>query len=145
MWGTPPDSRAGLAVAGRLQEVERGHVEAGLALRAAAGRPGATLLDDVLPDVLLLTAPALAVRLVEQRLGRVLALPAPERDLLLDTLEAWVAAAGSAGAAASALHCHRNTVLNRVRRLEALLGQELSGPAPVELALALRAHRLGAV
>lgn len=143
LWASGDGARAGLALVDRLADVERGHVEAGLALRAAAGRPGATLLDDVLPDALLLTAPELALRLVEQRLGPVLALPAPERDLLLETLEAWVAAAGSATATAAALHCHRNTVLNRVRRLAGLLGEELAGPPPVELALALRAHRLG--
>jgi hypothetical protein len=142
LWGEASEVRAGVAVVARLAEVEQGHVEAGLALRAAAGRPGAPVLDDVLPGALLLTAPTLSARLVDQRLGPVLGLPATERDLLLETLEAWVATAGSTTATAAALHCHRNTVINRVRRLAGLLGEDLGGPPPVELALALLAHRL---
>jgi hypothetical protein len=138
-WGR---GRAGLAVAAGLVEVDRGYRQATLALRASAGRPGATLLDEVLPDALLVTAPELAERLVSLRLGPVLALPLAERRVLLETLEAWVATGGSTTATAAALHCHRNTVINRVRRLAGLLGEEMAGPPPVELALALCAHRL---
>ncbi len=38
------------------------------------------------------------------------------------------------------MHCHRNTVLNRLHRVAALLGREdLDAVPPLELALALRA------
>jgi DNA-binding PucR family transcriptional regulator len=41
------------------------------------------------------------------------------------------------------VHCHRNTVLNRLRRLSEVTGHDLTGGVtPVELALALRARRV---
>ena len=42
---------------------------------------------------------------------------------LLQTLAAWLATGGSAGRTAAHLYCHRNTVLNRLRRVEALSGR----------------------
>ena len=48
---------------------------------------------------------------------------------------------GSAGRTAELVHCHRNTVLNRLRRLSEATGHDLTaGTMPVELVLALRAH-----
>jgi DNA-binding PucR family transcriptional regulator len=62
---------------------------------------------------------------------------------LLDTLDAWVETSGSAGRTARQVHCHRNTVLNRLRRLSEVTGHDLTGGVtPVELALALRARRV---
>ena len=59
------------------------------------------------------------------------------------TLHAWVETSGSAGRTAELVHCHRNTVLNRLRRLTEATGHDLTtGTMPVELVLALRAHRL---
>ncbi|CAM5475457.1 helix-turn-helix domain-containing protein [Streptomyces hirsutus] len=41
------------------------------------------------------------------------------------------------------MHCHRNTVLNRLRRYEQLTGRSLSRPFDlVEVTLALTARRL---
>ncbi|MGI8536390.1 MAG: helix-turn-helix domain-containing protein [Mycobacteriales bacterium] len=48
-----------------------------------------------------------------------------ERSLLLDTPKAWLDTGGSAGQTAARLYCHRNTVLNRLRRLKALTGRSL--------------------
>ncbi|MFD8590699.1 helix-turn-helix domain-containing protein [Streptomyces sp. NPDC059637] len=63
--------------------------------------------------------------------------------MILSTLEAWLAADGSALRAGSRLFCHRNTVLNRLRRYEQLTGRSLGRPQDlVELVLALEAHRL---
>ncbi|MDN4160739.1 PucR family transcriptional regulator [Nocardioides abyssi] len=111
----------------------------------AGGRAaGVASFDDRLPEALLLTAPEVAGRLVAVWLGPLLALPAAESDALLGTLEAWVAAGGSATTTAARVHCHRNTVLNRLRRVSTLLGRDLvDAVPPVELALALRAHRAG--
>ena len=61
------------------------------------------------------------------------------RDLLR-TLRAWVACGGSTVRTAKAVPCHRNTVINRLRRVAQLTGRSLADDAPpVELDLALRA------
>ncbi|WP_447646890.1 helix-turn-helix domain-containing protein [Nocardioides zeae] len=102
--------------------------------------------DDALPDALVLAAPAIAARLARHWLGPLLALPADESRALVDTLEAWVRTGGSPTATARALPCHRNTVLNRLRRVQRLTDGRLGeGAPPAELALALAAYRLGVV
>lgn len=93
-----------------------------------------------LPEALLLSSPEVAGRLVAVWLGPLLALPPAELEPLLRTLEAWVATGGSTTHTAERVHCHRNTVLNRLRRIAALTGQErFDGVPPLELGLALRA------
>jgi DNA-binding PucR family transcriptional regulator len=62
---------------------------------------------------------------VHRALGGVLALEGDERTVLLDTLRTWLDTGGSAGQTATRLYCHRNTVLNRLRRLEGLTGRSL--------------------
>ncbi|NEB79251.1 PucR family transcriptional regulator, partial [Streptomyces sp. SID14478] len=101
------------------------------------------LLDEELPAALVAAAPVLGALLAERVLGPLLALPPTDRELLLDTLEAWLDRDGSAQRAAARLYCHRNTVLNRLRRCEQLTGRSLARPADlVELGLALSAYRL---
>jgi len=64
--------------------------------------------------------------------------------VLLETLSAWLETGGSAGRTAARLSCHRNTVLNRIRRLQALTGRSLEDVDHlVEWSLALLALRLG--
>jgi DNA-binding PucR family transcriptional regulator len=76
----------------------------------------------------------------------VLVLDAADRASLLDALEAWIDCGGSTDRAGEQLYCHRNTVLNRLRRLERLTGRLLDRPRDlVDLTLALEATRLGAV
>lgn len=121
---------SGLAGARRL---------AALALRSApaVSGPGAVLLDERLPAALVAADPELAARLRRVVLGPVLALPPEDGRVLLDTLGTWLACQGSTTYAAQRLYCHRNTVSNRLRRLEQLTGRALSDPAHVvELALA---------
>lgn len=136
-----------------LSSVREGLGEAGaalgealLALRTVAPeRPQAVAYHDRLPDVLLLSSPEVADRLVELWLGALLALPEREHRVLLETLELWVASAGSATRTAALVPCHRNTVLNRIRRVVEVTGRELAeGPPPMELSLALRRWRLAA-
>ncbi len=130
---------------GGLLGVDAGFRQATLALRTLRPRDRVAALDERLPEALLLNAPELSERLVATWLGPLLALPSVEQAPLLDTLHAWVETSGSASRTAEAVHCHRNTVLNRLRRLNRLLeptGHDLSASTPVELALALRAHRL---
>jgi hypothetical protein len=67
-----------------------------------------------------------------------------DRDgALLKTLEAYLDAAGSGSGAASSLGVHRNTVSNRVQRVESLLGVDLADPeVRLSLQLACRMVRL---
>jgi hypothetical protein len=137
--------RAGLSpVVDGLAEVDGAHRLAETALRALPpGTAALNQLDDRLPGALLVTAPDLSARLVERALGGVLALDADERDTLLLTLSTWLATGGSAGQTATRLYCHRNTVLNRLRRLEALTGRSLERVDHlVEWSLALLAREV---
>ncbi len=93
--------------------------------------------------VLLASVPELARNVAHVVLGPVLALPAPDRDALLDTMRAWFAEHGSASAAAARLHMHRNTVHYRLRRVESLTGRDFAKPTAVgELHLALESIRI---
>lgn len=129
-----------LAVQG-LGEVGSAHAQAELARRTLGSAPaGLAALSQRLPEALLLGAPELAHSLVQRWLGPVLRLPDSECELLLDTLLAWLESAGSAVRTAEMVHCHRNTVVNRVRRITELTGLSLlGGVAPLEMLLALRA------
>lgn len=122
-----PGIRAGIAPAVEgLAEVDMAHRFAETALRALPpGRSAVVDLESVLPGALLVTAPDLAGRLVRRALGGVLDLEGDERQVLLSTLTTWLDTGGSAGQTAARLYCHRNTVLNRLRRLEALTGRSL--------------------
>jgi DNA-binding PucR family transcriptional regulator len=76
-------------------------------------------------------------------LGALLDLAPAERDLLLETVRAWIDNAGSTAGAARRLFCHRNTVLGRIRRVERLTGRRLDHPGEaVELILAIEADRI---
>lgn len=126
-----------------LAGVDQGYRQASLALRVREDQPGVACFDQQLPEVLLLSAPEVAARIRSVWLDPLLALPEAESRVLVDTLRAWVSHAGSATRTAEAVHCHRNTVINRLRRAQELLGRELvDGAPPVELDLALRAWRL---
>lgn len=128
------DGLAHAGVAHRLAET---------ALRTALHAADVAVLDQRLPAALVVQSPELGERLAHGVLGPVLRLPADQRRLLLESLDAFVAAGGSASVAASKLFCHRNTVLNRLRRLERLTGRSTARPADVvELVLAAHAVRL---
>jgi len=140
-----PGVAVGLSsVAHGLAHTDVAFREALIALRAMApDRPTVAAYEQHLPDALLLGSPEVADRLVRDWLGPVLALPAQEQLALLETLEVWVACAGSSSRTAERVPCHRNTVINRVRRVAELTGRAIGeGSPPIELALALRAWRL---
>ncbi|MEU9717980.1 helix-turn-helix domain-containing protein [Streptomyces sp. NPDC047976] len=132
--------RAGVSpVVGTPAELAGARRLAVLALHTAppSAAPGAALLDERLPAALVAADPELAARLRRVVLGPVLELPAEDARLLLTTLGTWLDCQGSTTQAAQRLYCHRNTVSNRLRRLERLTGRALSDPAHVvELALA---------
>ncbi|MCA1227204.1 CdaR family transcriptional regulator [Saccharopolyspora sp. 6M] len=110
-----------------LMEVGAGYRMAMLAMTTLpAHRPGAVSLDECLPDALALSSPELADRMVLVTFGPVLALPTAEREELLHTVSVWIRSLGSTLRAAKSLYCHRNTVLNRLRRMESLTHLDLS-------------------
>lgn len=133
-------SAASPAVSG-LAEVGTAYVLALIALSTAPVTISELVsLDDRYPEALLVRSPDLAKQLVARRLGGVLDRPERERDVLLQTLAVWLEEDRSAANAAVRLHCHRNTVLNRLQRVTALIGKPLDGRAAyVELSLALSA------
>ncbi|QKV96597.1 helix-turn-helix domain-containing protein [Streptomyces sp. NA02950] len=140
----PPGGRAGVSpgVTG-LAAVNTARRLADTALRACPGIGQAALLEDHYPEALVVSAPELGSALAARMLGPVLALEPADRDVLLATLAVWLEADGSARRAGELLFCHRNTVLNRLRRYEQLTGRSLDRPRDVvELSLALSAHRL---
>lgn len=113
------------------------------ALRACPRDGGVVLLDEHLPAALVVSSSRLGAALAERVLGPLDRLAPADRDLLVDTLRTWLEADGSAQRAATRLYCHRNTVLNRLRRFEQLTGRSLARPADVvEISLALAARRL---
>ena len=120
-----------------------------LGIAAAARRclpPGSTgvaSIDDNWAAALVAGAPEISTRVVYRLLGQVVALAPEERDILLTTLRAWLECGGNATAAARKLYCHRNTVRNRLHRLEALSGQSLNDPRGVAgLSIAAQGARL---
>jgi hypothetical protein len=120
--------RTGLSpVLRKLTEAPEGLRLAELAMSTVPpGAREAVTLDDRLPDALLISSPELAQRLVEVTLGPLLDLPAAERKELLATAGAWINSAGSAVQAARTLYCHRNTVVNRLARIQRLTGLNLA-------------------
>ena len=117
---------------------------AGIARRSVPpGTATVATIDEHPLGALVAGAPDMAVRLARIVLGGVLELEEGERALLLETLEVWVAAGGSASEAGRRLYCHRNTVRNRLARLEELSGRSLADPrAQAELWTAAEAVRL---
>lgn len=101
-----------------------------LAERVASILPAdAWTVDDVhdrWPDVLLASDPDVTPRLIDDVLGRLLALPDSQRDMLLQTLRALLDHNGSPTHAATTLTCHRNTVIYRQNQIEELTGRSLS-------------------
>ncbi|XVQ14895.1 PucR family transcriptional regulator [Spirillospora sp. CA-255316] len=136
------DFRTGISAATTgLASLGRARTQAEVAARTLHGA-GLAFLEERLPVAMLSADPALARELQVQVLAPVLALEAGRRDLLLETLEAWLVADGLVAKVAADLHCHRNTVLNRLRRIEELTGRSLSSPrAVIDLGLALEAFR----
>lgn len=127
-----------------LAELGRARRLAELALRTCPpDATGVVRLDQRMPTALVVSQPELADRLVADVFGELLELEPADRAVLLETLDVWLACEGSAGRAAGRLYCHRNTVFNRLRRLEQLTSRSLARPRDlIEMTLALDAYRL---
>jgi hypothetical protein len=108
-----------------------------------AGTKGVVAYEDHPVRTLLASDADTGWRTARIVLEPVLALDPETRALLLETLQVWFAAGGSAAEAAKALFCHRNTVRNRLLRLEELTGRSLEDPRGLaELFLASEAVSL---
>lgn len=108
-----------------------------------AGQVAVRLLADTPLAALLVASPETARTLIHSVLEPVLTQPAKNRELLLDTLNAWLGAKGNVAAAGQVLFCHPNTVRYRMNRVQELLGQDLTDPAAlVEVTAAVQALRL---
>ncbi|MFD3941874.1 PucR family transcriptional regulator [Streptomyces sp. NPDC058579] len=127
-----------------LAELGRARRLAELALRTSPPESRQIVrLDRRMAGALVVGQPELAGLLVADVLGALLELDPADRAILLETLDVWLDCEGSAGRAASRLYCHRNTVFNRLRRLEQLTSRSLSRPRDLtEMTLALDAFRL---
>lgn len=102
-----------------------------------------TRYESVPVPLLLAANPGAGYVAAQQILGSLLDLPDGERSSLLNTLDAWFAAAGSTAEAATRLHYHRNTVLYRLRRIGELTGRDFRNPVhAAELYVGLRAYQL---
>ncbi|MFI6035031.1 PucR family transcriptional regulator [Streptomyces sp. NPDC051315] len=144
--GCPPSgARVGISTAvSGLAAVGDARRLADTALRMCPQTGGTVRLTEHLPAALVISSPDLAAALAERVLGPLRALEPADEAVLLDTLATWLACDGSAQRAGERLYCHRNTVLNRLRRYEQLTGRSLSRPADVveiSLALATRSAR----
>jgi hypothetical protein len=112
-----------------------------IAARTLRG-PGLAFLADRLDVAIVGSRPDLARELQSHVLAPLLAMEEWRREVLLETLEAWLDTDGSTARAAVRLYCHRNTVINRLRRIEQVTNRSLTVPNDlISLSLALRAYR----
>ena len=109
----------------------------------AAGQGAVVCFDDSPLSVLVAAAPDQAIGLARRVLAPILQMPGPDQELLLETVEVWIGAGGSASAAGTALFCHPNTVRYRLHRVESELGLSLTDPLQLsQLVVALRSWRM---
>lgn len=128
-----PDGIAGFAAAYQL------------ATRAAEtlprGMAQVVSVSERLPEVLLAGSPQVAPLLLRETLGDLLNQPEAQLTTLVDTLRALLRHDGSPTHAAEELFCHRNTVIYRLKQIEALTGRHLANPRDkLMLELALLAY-----
>ncbi|MGH7639434.1 MAG: PucR family transcriptional regulator [Candidatus Dormibacteria bacterium] len=147
-----PASRAVLAASGSLRaglspeveslrQVATAYRLAELALKAIPpGKVEVASLDDRIASVLLVASPDLAQRLVRRALGPILDPATGDRGPLLRTLRLYLDSGGSVAKVAQRVPCHRNTVFNRLTRIQDLTGLSPAEPREMtELCLALQA------
>ncbi|HEV2347681.1 MAG TPA: helix-turn-helix domain-containing protein [Actinocrinis sp.] len=127
-----------------LREVPEAYRLALAALRTLpAEAQDVAWIDGLLIESIVAASPELARLVTSRILGPVLNLPSPDRELLLETLDTWYACRCSTAVTAFALSCHRNTVLNRLQRVETLTGGSFSDHRDLLMCyLALLSRRL---
>ncbi|MFL6089637.1 MAG: PucR family transcriptional regulator [Aeromicrobium sp.] len=139
-------SRAGVSVLFEaLESAPLAFREAQLAMQSAPPTEATvSVYGERSTGLLLARAPEGERDLARAVLGPLLQLP--DADSLLETLALWFECEGSASAVAERQHFHRNTIHQRLRRIEQVTGRAVSNPvAAAELYLALQAVQLGHV
>lgn len=86
---------------------------------------GVRVAEDYLLELAASADPLLVTALRDRVLGPVLAVANGKREVLLETLRAWLVTGGDRAASARWLHVHPQTVSYRVNRLRELLGERL--------------------
>ena len=94
---------------------------------------GVTIIDRHLLEVATVSAPDFMEHLASVALAGLELVPSKERATLLETLGVWLDNGGSAKRTSEQLFVHRNTVHQRLRKLEAHTGQRLDDPRSAAL------------
>lgn len=124
-----------------LRSLPHAYEQAELALGVAGPAPDVSLLSERLRAGVAAAAGSLGTLLVERALRPLEQAGEPDATDLLLTLDCYLDT-GSAALTATRLHCHRNTVLNRLRRIRDLTGLDVAAPADLAtLVLALDVRR----
>jgi hypothetical protein len=111
---------------------------AGLGARARV-----TVYSDVPLQAMLVLAPESAEHLRRAVLGPLLDAPRADSAVLMETLESWILAGGSASQCAKRMYVHRNSVSRRLQRIFELTGWDPLTPRGMAmLYVASEAHRL---
>jgi hypothetical protein len=95
---------------------------------AASDEGQVTFFSDSPITTMAAGAPDVASELSAVVLYRVLELPEPDKELILETVRTWFSTGGSVADTARSMFVHPNTVRNRLRRLESLTLRSLSDP-----------------
>jgi hypothetical protein len=104
-----------------------------MALSSGLVGDGVTIFDRHLLEVAAVSAPDFMERLAKVALAGLDSIPNKERITLLETFGAWLDSNGSAQKASELLFVHRNTVHQRLRKLEMYTGQDLTDPRSAAL------------
>lgn len=88
-------------------------------------KPRVAVLAERLPEVLIAANRPIADRIRSRALGRLLDVPLDKQQSLLETLDHWFASNRSTSETAIKMHCHRNTVVYRLKQIEELTGCRL--------------------
>ena len=94
-----------------------------MALSSNFAEDKVTIFDQHLLGVAAVSAPDFMERLAKVTFAGLDSIPNKERTALLETLGAWLDSGGSAQKASEHLFVHRNTVHQRLRKLEMYTGQ----------------------
>jgi hypothetical protein len=116
-----------------LRETPAALTLARMALSSSLVGDGVTMFDRHLLEVAAVSAPDFMERLAKVALAGLDSIPSKERITLLETFGAWLDSGGSAKRASEQLFVHRNTVHQRLRKLEMHTGQDLGDPRSAAL------------
>jgi hypothetical protein len=116
-----------------LRATPQALTQARMALSSGTSDSGVTFFDQHLLGIAAVSAPDFMAHLANVTLGGLAAIPSKERATLLETLGVWLDNGGSAQKTSEHLFVHRNTVHQRLRKLEMHTGLSLADPRSAAL------------